>query len=222
MALRALFFSMCRVKWFSLLLPFPPSLPSFFFWQAGPPSRKQLMQNTRVIPPTHLPPSTTTSTTTTTTPPAIFSLWHSSHYLWDLVKPNLHVFVRPWVRFLLWLLCLSVARLRGVFFFFLFFFLTWSVQRAGDTWRGGLQCHLAGFFLKPELKLVTLFVLIAAKTLNRQVKGLNMIILLLYFTADAHMEQEKQHDFFSVSWNICQMKDTKLLELITVINGLIN
>ncbi len=150
MALRALFFSMCRVKCFSLILSFPPSLPSFF-WQAGPPSRKQLMQNAKVIPP----PSNAAA------PPAIFSLWHRSHYLWDLVKPNLHVFVRPWVRFLHWLLCLSVARLGGVFFFF----FTKSDQLPRDIWRGGLHCHLARFYSEckiSELTFVTLLVLIAA------------------------------------------------------------
>lgn len=47
------------------------------------------------------------------TPPAIFSLWHRSHYLWDLVKEMLHVFVRHWVCFLSWLLCLKVVELRA-------------------------------------------------------------------------------------------------------------
>ena len=45
--------------------------------------------------------------------------------------------------------------------------------------------------LKSELKLVTLFVLMAAKTLNRQVKGLNMIILLMNFIFMKHLSNEK-------------------------------
>lgn len=122
MALRALFFSMCRVKCFSLLL-FSIRL-SLFFLTSRATQQKATDAKRQSNLPLHPPPPPPL--------PAIFSLWHSSHYLWDLVKPNLHVFVRPLVRFFFWLLCLSVVRLWGIGGAG----VTSSVQPDGDSWRG--------------------------------------------------------------------------------------
>lgn len=120
-----------------------PSISAFFFVTSKATQQKATDAKRQSNPP-QPNPSIYRKPPPPTTPPSIFSLWHSSHYLWDLVKPNLHVFVRPWLR-ILQLFCLTVAGQGGVL---LLLHTKESVQQTRETrfyntvWLGFEICEL--------------------------------------------------------------------------------